>query len=69
MKKLVFITGTRADYGKLEPLAVEALAAGNDVHFFVLSLVSILIFDNSYHLTETDLLTILRRWKQQRHPI
>ncbi len=35
MKKLVFITGTRADYGKLEPLAVEALAAGNDVHFFV----------------------------------
>ena len=35
MKKIVFITGTRADYGKLEPLALEALGAGNEVHFFV----------------------------------
>ena len=35
MKKLVFITGTRADYGKLEPLALAALDQGHDVHFFV----------------------------------
>ena len=35
MKKLVFITGTRADYGKLEPLALAALADGHEVHFFV----------------------------------
>lgn len=35
MKKLVFITGTRADYGKLEPLALAALEQGYEVHFFV----------------------------------
>ena len=35
MKKLVFITGTRADYGKLEPLALAAIEEGHDVHFFV----------------------------------
>ena len=35
MKKIVFITGTRADYGKLEPLAMTASEAGHEVHFFV----------------------------------
>ena len=35
MKKLVFITGTRADYGKLEPLALAALEQGHAIHFFV----------------------------------
>lgn len=35
MKKLIFITGTRADYGKLEPLALAALEEGHEVHFFV----------------------------------
>ena len=38
MKKLVFITGTRADYGKLEPLALAALELGHEVHFFVFCL-------------------------------
>ena len=28
MKKLLFITGTRADFGKLEPLASSAKLAG-----------------------------------------
>jgi len=35
MKKIIFITGTRADYGKLETLALEALKDNNNVHFFV----------------------------------
>lgn len=35
MKKLIFITGTRADYGKLEPLALAALEEGHEIHFFV----------------------------------
>ena len=35
MKKLIFITGTRADYGKLEPLALAAVEDGHEVHFFV----------------------------------
>ncbi len=34
-KKLLFVTGTRADFGKLEPLAVAARAAGFQVSFFV----------------------------------
>lgn len=32
---LLFVTGTRADYGKLEPLALAALEAGHRVSFFV----------------------------------
>lgn len=32
---LLFVTGTRADYGKLEPLALAALSAGHRVTFFV----------------------------------
>jgi UDP-N-acetylglucosamine 2-epimerase (hydrolysing) len=34
-KQLLFVTGTRADYGKLEPLALAALNAGHGVTFFV----------------------------------
>lgn len=35
MKKLLFVTGTRADYGKLEPLASAAVRNGYSVTFFV----------------------------------
>jgi len=35
MKKMVFVSGTRADFGKLEPLAVAAEAEGYEVVFFV----------------------------------
>ena len=35
MKKLLFITGTRADFGKLEPLASSAKSAGFGIYFFV----------------------------------
>ncbi len=35
LKKLLFITGTRADYGKLEPLAVAAQQAGFSISFFI----------------------------------
>lgn len=34
-RNLLFVTGTRADYGKLEPLAIAALDAGHRVTFFV----------------------------------
>ncbi len=34
-RSLLFVTGTRADFGKLEPLAVAARDAGFDVAFFV----------------------------------
>lgn len=34
-KKLLFITGTRADYGKLEPLAVAAQKTGFSISFFI----------------------------------
>lgn len=35
MKKLLFVTGTRADFGKLEPLAIKAAESGYSVTFFV----------------------------------
>ncbi|THH36729.1 UDP-N-acetylglucosamine 2-epimerase (hydrolyzing) [Aliishimia ponticola] len=34
-RKLLFVTGTRADFGKLEPLAAEARDAGFEISFFV----------------------------------
>jgi UDP-N-acetylglucosamine 2-epimerase (hydrolysing) len=34
-KKLLFVTGTRADYGKIEPLAVAAQQAGFNISFFI----------------------------------
>jgi UDP-N-acetylglucosamine 2-epimerase (hydrolysing) len=34
-KRLLFVTGTRADYGKLEPLAVAAQQAGFVISFFI----------------------------------
>ncbi len=34
-RNIVFVTGTRADYGKMEPLALAALAKGHRVTFFV----------------------------------
>jgi UDP-N-acetylglucosamine 2-epimerase (hydrolysing) len=34
-RDLLFVTGTRADYGKLEPLALAAVVAGHRVTFFV----------------------------------
>ncbi len=34
-RKLLFITGTRADYGKLEPLALAAQQAGFAISFFI----------------------------------
>jgi UDP-N-acetylglucosamine 2-epimerase (hydrolysing) len=34
-RSLLFVTGTRADFGKLEPLATRARDAGFDVTFFV----------------------------------
>jgi len=34
-RNLIFVTGTRADYGKLEPLAIAAVEQGHRVTFFV----------------------------------
>ncbi len=34
-RRLLFLTGTRADFGKLEPLAAAARDAGMDVSFFI----------------------------------
>ncbi|MFN3497894.1 MAG: hypothetical protein ACK40A_05760 [Pannonibacter indicus] len=34
-RRLLFLTGTRADFGKLEPLAIAARDAGHEVTFFV----------------------------------
>lgn len=35
MKNLLFLTGTRADFGKMEPLAIAARDSGYNVDFFV----------------------------------
>ncbi|SMX33609.1 UDP-N-acetylglucosamine 2-epimerase [Octadecabacter ascidiaceicola] len=34
-KSILFVTGTRADFGKMEPLAIAARDAGHDVGFWV----------------------------------
>ena len=47
---LLFVTGTRADYGKLEPLAQAALSAGHNVTFFVTGMHMM----EKYGLTKTE---------------
>lgn len=34
-KRILFLTGTRADFGKIEPLALAARGAGHTINFFV----------------------------------
>ena len=49
-REILFVTGTRADYGKLEPLAVEARSAGFPVSFFVTGMHMM----EKYGLTKTE---------------
>tara|TARA_R110000824_G_C15232528_1_gene678829 strand:+ start:6167 stop:7315 length:1149 start_codon:yes stop_codon:yes gene_type:complete len=49
-RDLLFVTGTRADYGKLEPLALAALNAGHRVTFFVTGMHMM----EKYGLTKTE---------------
>lgn len=49
-KDILFVTGTRADYGKLEPLALEASDAGFSVTFFVTGMHMM----EQYGLTKTE---------------
>lgn len=50
-KSILFVTGTRADYGKLEPLAIEAANAGFQVTFFVTGMHMM----EKYGLTKTEI--------------
>lgn len=50
MKQIHFVTGTRADYGKLEPLAESAVKAGYQVYFFVTGMHLL----NEYGLTKLE---------------
>lgn len=49
-KSLLFVTGTRADFGKLEPLAISARDAGFAVTFFVTGMHML----DSYGLTKLE---------------
>ncbi len=49
-RSLLFVTGTRADFGKLEPLAIKARDAGFDVTFFVTGMHML----DSYGLTKLE---------------
>lgn len=49
-RNILFVTGTRADYGKLEPLALEAVSTGFPVTFFVTGMHMM----EKYGLTKTE---------------
>ena len=49
-KKLLFVTGTRADFGKVEPLAIKARDAGYYVSFWVTGMHML----NKYGLTKLE---------------
>ncbi|HWK65760.1 MAG TPA: UDP-N-acetylglucosamine 2-epimerase [Rhizobiaceae bacterium] len=58
-RKILFVTGTRADYGKLEPLAIEAADAGFPVTFFVTGMHMMA----KYGLTKTEIHRNSHRFK------
>lgn len=49
-KSLLFVTGTRADFGKLEPLATEAFKKGFSITFFITGMHML----NKYGLTKEE---------------
>ena len=49
-KKILFVTGTRADFGKLEPLATEAFKKGFSITFFITGMHML----NKYGLTKEE---------------
>jgi len=49
-QRLLFVTGTRADFGKIEPLAKAAIADGFSVSFFVTGMHML----ESYGLTKIE---------------
>ena len=49
-KSILFVTGTRADFGKMEPLAFKARESGFDVLFFVTGMHML----EKYGLTKTE---------------
>ena len=50
IRQILFVTGTRADFGKLEPLAIAARDAGFGVRFFVTGMHMM----EKYGLTKTE---------------
>lgn len=58
-RNILFVTGTRADYGKLEPLAIEAADAGFPVTFFVTGMHMMA----KYGLTKTEIHRNSHRFK------
>ena len=55
-RSLLFVTGTRADFGKLEPLAIAARDAGFDVTFFVTGMHML----QSYGMTKIEMVSLMR---------
>ena len=51
-KKLLFVTGTRADFGKLQPLASAAVKEGFKVCFFITGMHML----ESYGLTKSEVI-------------
>ena len=59
-RRLLFVTGTRADFGKLDPLARAAQDAGHEVQFFVTGMHMM----DRYGLTKIE---VTRSWAGQTH--
>ena len=47
-KKLIFVTGTRADWGKLKSLVVKTRDDGFDVHVFITGMHNHKKYGNTY---------------------
>ena len=62
-RRLLFVTGTRADFGKLAPLAAAARDAGHDVGFFVTGMHMIA----RYGLTVRDVQDVLLLRLEERY--
>ena len=55
MKKIIFLTATRADYGKLKKIIVSTQALKNfEAHVFVTGMHNLRSYGNTYKQIEVD---------------
>ena len=66
MKKIVFVTGTRADYGKLKSIILPLQKKKNfKVHLFVTGMHNLKIFGSTYYEIIQDKIKNITRFNNQ----
>ena len=66
MKKIIFVTATRADYGKLKSIIISAQKFKKfDVSIFVTGMHNVKLYGNTYQLIKKDKIRNIKLFSNQ----